>query len=160
MDQEKRAELIERYGDGYGVVAHALEGLSDKQLDRQDPGGGWSARQIVHHLADSEMTSAIRFRLLLCEESPRIHGYDEAEFARRLFYEQRPIAPAVAALKAARDTTAQIIGHLQDSDWQRAGYHSESGEYSLESWLEVYAVHCHDHAAQIERAAGAGSRPG
>ncbi len=65
------------------------------------------------------MTSAIRFRLLPCEDNPQIHGYDEANFARRLFYAQRSIAPALAALKAAHDTTAQIIEHLSDSDWQR-----------------------------------------
>lgn len=156
MDPATRAELIERYGEGHGVVARALEGLSDEQLDRPEPGGGWSGRQIVHHLADSEMTSAIRFRLLLCEDSPQIHGYDEAEFARRLVYEKRPIAPALAALKATRDTTAQLFEHLHDSDWHRAGQHSESGEYSLESWLEIYAAHCHDHAAQIARASGSG----
>ena len=151
MDQATRARLIESYGAGYEVVAAALDGLTDRQLDRPDPNDGWTARQVAHHLADSEMTSAIRFRLLLCEDNPQIHGYDEADFARRLFYDQRSIAPALAALKAARDTTAQIIEHLSDSDWQRTGYHSESGIYSLEDWLEIYASHCHEHADQIRR---------
>ncbi len=154
MDRKMRADLIDRYREGYTVVTSVLNGLSDEQLDKPDPDGGWSARQVVHHLADSEMTSAIRFRQLLSEDSPQIHGYDEAEFARRLLYEKRPIAPALAALKAARDTTAQLFEHLNDADWQRAGHHSESGEYSLETWLEIYATHCHDHAAQIEQAAG------
>ncbi len=131
MDQATRARLIESYGEGCEVVAAALDGLTDRQLDRPDPDGGWTARQVTHHLADSEMTSAIRFRLLLCEDNPQIHGYDEADFARRLFYAQRSIAPALAALKAAHDTTAQIIEHLSDSDWQRTGDHSESGRLGL-----------------------------
>ncbi len=113
------------------MVAAALDGLTDRQLDRPDPDGGWTARQVTHHLADSEMTSAIRFRLLPCEDNPQIHGYDEADFARRLFYAQRSIAPALAALKAAHDTTAQIIEHLSDSDWQRTGSHLSERQSDL-----------------------------
>ena len=76
MDQATRARLIESYGAGYEVVAAALDGLTDRQLDRPDPNDGWTARQVAHHLADSEMTAAIRFRLL-CEDNPQIQGYDE-----------------------------------------------------------------------------------
>ena len=154
MDESTRRMLIERYREGYSVVEAALQGISEEQLDRPDPDGGWTARQVVHHLADSEMTSAIRMRRVLCEDHAEIQGYDEEEFARRLFYDKRPIPPALAALKAARDTSSQIIERLSDADWQRSGYQSESGAYSVETWLEIYAAHCHDHADQIRRAAG------
>jgi hypothetical protein len=102
------------------------------------------------------MTSAIRLRRLLAEESPVIAGYDEEEFARRLFYTARPIAPSLDALRAARATTASILDHLSEEQWRRAGVHSESGAYSVETWLEIYAAHAHDHADQIRRALGRG----
>ncbi len=116
------------------------------------PPDGWSVREIVHHLADSEMTSAIRLRRLLAEENPFIQGYNEEEFARRLYYRQRPIETSLAALRAARESTVTILDCMSEADWQRAGTHSESGPYSTETWLEIYAAHAHDHAAQIQRA--------
>lgn len=156
MNRETRDALIARYREGYDVVAAALAGASEAELDRRPADGTWTAREVVHHLADSEMTSAIRLRRLIAEEAPLIAGYDEEEFARRLFYAVRPIAPSLAALKAARETSASILDHLADEHWQRAGTHSESGPYSVETWLEIYAAHAHDHAAQIRRALGRG----
>ena len=77
MDHHTRATFIARYKDGYREVAAALEGASDKELDSRPAPGKWSAREIVHHLADSEMTSAIRLRLLVAEENAAIRPYDE-----------------------------------------------------------------------------------
>jgi DinB superfamily len=105
----------------------------------------------VHHLADSEMTSAIRLRRLIAEDEPTIVGYDEAEFARRLFYD-RPIEASLEALRASRRTTAQILERLSDEQWTRSGTHTESDGYGVETWLEIYANHAHDHADQIRRA--------
>lgn len=145
--------MIARYREGPEVVAAAVAGLTDEELDR-DPGGGeWTARMVVHHLADSEMTSAIRLRKLLAEDDPVIHGYDETEFARRLHYD-RPIGPSLDALRAARAATADILDRLDEADWARTGTHTESGPYGVETWLEVYAAHAHDHADQLRRAAG------
>lgn len=153
VDEARRAELIARYREGPEVVAAAVAGLTDADLDR-DPGGGeWTARMVLHHLADSEMTSAIRVRRLLAEENPVITGYDEGEFARRLHYD-RPVATSLEALRAARASTAELLDRLTEADWQRAGTHSESGPYSVETWLELYAAHAHDHADQIRRALG------
>jgi hypothetical protein len=153
VDAATRRELIARYKHGYGEVERVVLGLTEAQLDRAPADSGWTARQIVHHLADSEMTSAIRLRRLIAEESPLIAGYDEELFARALFYTQRPIAPSLAAFKAARETTADILERLTESQWRRGGTHSESGAYSVETWLEIYAAHGHDHAEQIRRAA-------
>ena len=152
MEPERRRELIERYVEGPGVVEAALAGVAEEDLDRRSADGEWSAREVVHHLADSEMTSAIRLRRLLAEDSPVIQGYDEMEYSRRLHYDRRPLGPSLAALRAARETTATILEHLGDEDWSRAGTHTESGPYSVETWLEIYAAHAHDHAEQIARA--------
>jgi hypothetical protein len=152
MDRARRVALVDQYEAGPGVLRAAIEGLGDRELDHRPADGGWTPREVVHHVADSEMTSAIRLRRLIAEEDPLIVGYDGDEFARRLHYADRPIGPALAAVEAARATTAQILRSLTDADWARTGTHSESGPYGVEAWLEIYAVHCHDHAEQIRRA--------
>src|ERR1700692_3150419 len=98
MTEAERQALIERYTQGHQTVLAALEGISDAELDAKTD--EWSAREIVHHLADSEMTSAIRLRRLLAEDNPVIGGYDEGAFARVLRYADRPIEAALDALSA------------------------------------------------------------
>ena len=153
MDKEKRKKLIDQYNDGYGVVAAALAGATKEELDARPAPGKWTAREIVHHLADSEMTSAIRLRLLVATDRPQIVGYDQDEFARRLHY-NRPIDASLEAFKAARVTTAEILERMSEADWAREGTHTEVGRYPVARWLEIYAVHAHNHADQIRVARG------
>jgi hypothetical protein len=151
MTPEERAELISRYKSGYDEVLKSLEGFTEEELSARPLPGKWTAREIVHHLADSEMTSAIRLRKLLAEENPQIQGYDQDVYAERLNYNERPVGPALDALRGARSTTAQLLDLMTDRDWSRGGTHSESGPYSITDWLRIYAAHAHDHAAQIRR---------
>ena len=151
MNASTRRALIDQYKAGYAEIVKALDGADDAALDRRPGPGSWSAREIVHHLADSEMTSAIRLRRLLAEDNPTIAGYDQEEFARRLHYD-RPIASSLEAFRWARVSTAEILDQLGAADWARAGTHSESGPYSVTRWLEIYAEHAHQHAGQIRRA--------
>jgi hypothetical protein len=148
-----RQALIAQYKDGYRAVIDALAGATDADLDRRPAPGKWTAREIVHHLADSEMTSAIRLRRLLAEDRPVINGYDQEQYARTLHYD-RPIAASLDAFRAARGSTAEILERLTDEDWRRDGTHSESGRYGVEDWLRIYAEHAHKHADQIRRARG------
>jgi hypothetical protein len=154
MDEQTRRELIERYSEGYAVVEKALAGASQAELDAREAPGEWSAREIVHHLADSEMTSAIRLRRLLAEDAPMIAGYDQEEFARRLHYD-RPLEGSMAAFKGARESTLPLLRALSSAQWKRSGTHSEIGPYSVEMWLRIYASHGIDHADQIRRARAA-----
>lgn len=154
MNASTRRTLIDQYKAGYAEIVKALEGADDAALDRRPAPGKWSPREIVHHLADSEMTSAIRLRRLLAEENATIVGYDQDEFARRLHYD-RPIASSLEAFRWARVSTAEILERLTDAEWGRSGTHSESGPYSVTRWLEIYAEHAHKHAAQIRRARAA-----
>ncbi|HEX9644138.1 MAG TPA: DinB family protein [Acidimicrobiia bacterium] len=147
-----RTELVERYRTGHQAVVDALSGISDEELDRRDD-DEWSARMVVHHLADAEATAFVRLRRLIAEDQPVIHGYDEAEFARRLHYD-RPIEPSLAVLAAVRASSLQMLESLTGAEWERAGTHSESGSYSVEDWLRIYAGHAHDHAEQIRKARG------
>lgn len=156
MTASERAQLIEQYMDGYRVIVDALSGADDAALDSREAPGEWSPREVVHHLADSEMTSAIRIRLVLVEDSPQIRGYDQDEFAARLWYD-RPIEQSLEAFRFARSSTAELLTRMSDDDWQRRGTHSESGSYSAEDWLRIYAVHAHEHADQIRRAREVGT---
>ena len=149
MTPDARKALITQYNDGYRSVAEALAGATDEQLDARPAPGKWTAREVVHHLADSEMTAATRLRLLVATDRPQIRGYDQEQFARKLFYD-RPIGASLDAFKAARRTTAEILERMTDADWARAaGTHTEHGPYTAERWLEIYAPHAHNHAAQI-----------
>src|SRR2546430_17409371 len=87
MKPEQRRDLIRKYKGGYQVVADSLDGIQDDELDRS-ASDEWTPRQIDHHLADSEITSAIRLRQLLAEDDPQIAGYDEAQYAQRLTRER------------------------------------------------------------------------
>src|SRR5450755_4260037 len=101
MDTNTRTQLIDKYKDGYRAVSDALVGATDQDLDAHPAPGKWSAREIVHHLADSEMTAAVRFRLLVAEDRPAIQGYDQDRFAGRLHYE-RPHEASLALFRSAR----------------------------------------------------------
>ncbi len=152
MNTTTRQHLIERYKAGSEAVDQALENITDDELDAA-AADGWTAREVVHHLADSETTSYVRLRRLLAEDQPLIAGYDEEEFARHLYYD-RPIAASLAVFWAVRLASAELLERLTDTQWARAGTHSESGRYDVEEWLRIYAAHAHDHAEQIRRARG------
>ena len=151
MSPQERQQLIDRYADGYAEVVRSLEGFDDAALSARPLPGKWTAREIVHHLADSETISAQRLRKLLIEDHPVIQGYDQERYAERLRYNERDLAPALEAFRAARATTAQILASMSAEDWAREGWHTESGRYSVEAWLRIYAAHAHGHADQIRR---------
>jgi|SRR5688572_12600688 hypothetical protein len=158
MQKDERERLIGVYRDGYRAVVDALQGATDDQLDARPRAGAWTAREIVHHLADSEMTAAIRLRLLLVEDRPEIRGYDQDAFVSRLPYD-RPHEASLMAFRYARECTAQILERLSDEQWLRAGTHTEVGAFSVERWLETYAPHAHNHARQILQARAESQKP-
>jgi hypothetical protein len=151
LDRQRREQLVTRYKDGFRAVAAALEGATEADLDAKPAPGKWSAREIVHHLADSELTSAIRLRQLVAEDRAAIRPYDQDEFARRLHYD-RPIASSLLAFQAARSSTADLLDRMSDADWAKEGTHPEHPRYGVDRWLEIYADHAHNHADQITRA--------
>jgi hypothetical protein len=151
MNEIERNVLINKYAAGFSEVESALSDFPVDKLTAKPLAGKWSAAEIIQHLADSEMTSAIRLRRLLAEDFPVIQGYDQDKFAERLRYNERDVSPALEAFRAARSTSLQILHNLSEEDWQREGWHTESGRYSVEKWLEIYAAHAHGHADQIRR---------
>ena len=150
MDDD-RTRLLERYRSGIEALDEALAAITEEELDRPQPAGEWTAREVVHHLADSESMAYIRLRRLIAEDNPAIQGYDEPEWARRLHYD-RPIEASRAVVGAVRAASLQLMESLTEAEWARTGTHSESGAYSVTQWLEIYAGHTHDHADQIRKA--------
>jgi len=153
MDRQTRDRLVARYKDGFREVSAAVEGATDAELDRRPAPGKWTAREIIHHLADSEMTSAVRLRLLVAEENTPIRPYDQELFARTLHYD-RPIVASMRAFQSARESTGELLDRLTEAQWAKVGSHPEHKQYSVEKWLEIYAAHAHNHAEQIRRAVG------
>jgi hypothetical protein len=145
---DERQKLIELYRGGYAAVAEALLKITPEELDFKPGPEKWSVREIIHHLADSEMTAAVRLRLLIAEDRPTIHGYDQDEFARRLYYD-RPHEPSLELFRLARQSTAEILDRLTAAEWVREGTHTEAGPYGVEAWLKTYSQHAHKHARQI-----------
>lgn len=146
-----RAARLDRFESGADDVTEALAGATDADLDRRPPSEAWTARQIAHHVADSETMAYIRLRRLIAEDEPLITGYDEPEWARRLHYDRR-IETSVATVHAVRAASLELLRTLTPAEWSRAGTHSESGAYAVDDWLRIYAEHSHDHADQIRRA--------
>jgi len=157
MDRDERDQLIAQYKDGYRVVAEVLLKITPEELDASPAPGKWTVRQIVHHLADSEMTGAVRFRLLVAEDRPAIKGYDQDRFAERLYY-NRPHEASLDLFHSARVSTAELMACLSEAEWQREGTHTDVGRFGLDTWLRTYGPHAHQHADQIRIARGAAKK--
>ena len=151
MTHDERQQLIARYAEGPREVTRSLEGFPADRLTARPFPAKWTAAEIVHHLSDSETISGIRLRRLIAETRPVIHGYDQEHYARALLYNERDIAPSLENFRAVRAATAQVLQLMREDDWHRQGWHTESGLYTPEHWLAIYAIHAHDHAAQIRR---------
>ena len=151
MTPQERQQLISRYADGFAEVERALAGFPPESLSDHPIPGKWSAREIVQHLADSETTSAQRLRKLLVEDKPVITGYDQELWATRLQVQRsRDGACARRLPRRARHHTAAPRAHGRLRLGAR-GWHTESGRYTPEAWLTIYAAHAHGHAGQIRR---------
>lgn len=138
---------MERYRASFQAVSEALDRVGPQRIDHA-PAGAWSPRQIVHHLADTELFRGARLRVLLSEDEPRIPALDERRFASSLHYD-RDVASSLTLLAAVMDTNLELLDCLDEEEWRRAGVHEEFGEFSVEAWLERAAGHAHDHANQI-----------
>jgi hypothetical protein len=145
--------LIDQYAAGPGEVRAALDGITSTELDTRPAAGAWTAREIVHHLADSETNSYVRLRRMLVDDGTDIQVYDQDRWAAepRLSYDG-PIEPPLAVLEAVRASSAVLLRRLADADFARTGHHVEHDTYSVQQWLEIYAEHAHGHADQIRRA--------
>ena len=128
----------------------AVKTVNKADLDRPI-NGGWSARQIIHHLSDSESQSCARLRRLVAEPGSVIQNFDENIYAQNttLGYSELPIDNALALFKAARTASFELIKRLTPAQLSNSGQHSELGKYSISDWLTGYTNHANDHAKQL-----------
>ena len=151
LDRSEREALIDRYAEGPSRLTAALAKVPAGALQWRPKAGEWSAHEVVVHCADSETNGTARIRYLAAEPDPVvIQGYDEAEWARRFDYHSHPLEPALAVVEAVRANTLALLRRLPEDAWQRGGRHTDSGTYSAEDWLKIYAEHLEIHARQIE----------
>jgi len=146
------ATASKKYQEATELFLDLVNSLDEQSLDKSD-GEGWTPRQVIHHVADSEAQSYARLRRLVAEPGTMIQGYDEAAWGENatLGYSQLPIAISVAVYSAVRASSLEIIERLSEAQLNNSGTHSESGEYTIHNWLDNYINHPRDHAAQIQK---------
>ena len=140
------------YKEATDFFLNLITGISEEALDISD-GEGWTPRQVIHHVADSEAQSYARLRRLVAEPGTMIQSYDEGSWGENstLGYAELPIDISVAVYTAVRASSLEIIKRLTKEQLNNSGTHSESGEYTINNWLENYINHPRDHAAQIQK---------
>ena len=127
----------------------AIEGLSAEQLETPYRDGGWTVRQVVHHVPDSHLNSYIRFKLALTENEPTIKPYDEAKWAELIDARMAPTEASLQLLEALHDRWTLLLRSLSVNDAQRRFHHPELGVVTIDQYIALYAWHGAHHAAHI-----------
>jgi len=150
MSHPEIDKLVADYEVATNVFLEAFKKVNLADLDKPKK-DGWNARQVIHHLADSESQSYARLKRLVAEPGPTIQGYDENIWAQNttLGYTVLPIENSLALYKASRASSLEIIKRLEIEQLSNAGIHTESGAYDLKKWFSSYINHPRDHANQL-----------
>jgi DinB superfamily len=127
----------------------AVKGLSEAQLDTPYRPGGWTVRQVVHHLPDSHMNSYVRFKLALTEDEPTIKPYAEDRWAELADSKATPIEVSLTLLDSLHDRWVRLLRSLSPEDWKKTFRHPVLGTMDLEKALAIYAWHGRHHVAHI-----------
>jgi len=151
VNAAERATLIQRYAEGPARLRAALGTVPPAARQWRPTAGEWSAHEIVCHCADSEANAALRIRYVLAEKEPVIQGYDQDVWAEALDYHSHPADVALDTVDAVRAHTVALLRRLPAEAWSKEGRHSESGRYTADDWLRIYAEHLEKHSAQIDR---------
>ena len=150
LDPEARAKAIETVAATPTRLREAVRGLTDEQIETPYRPGGWSVRQVVHHVPDSHLNAYCRFKLALTEDEPTIKPYDEARWAL-LPDVKLPIETSLTLLDAVHQRWVAILRSMKSADFERMLVHPESGRQSLDQMLALYAWHGPQHTAHVTR---------
>ena len=146
---EERRSAIDAIAEAPARLRDAINGLEAAQLDTPYRPGGWSVRQLVHHVPDSHMNAYVRFKLAATEEEPTIKTYEEARWAELADARTAPIEPSLALLENLHKRWVLFLRSLAPEDWARKFRHPELGTMSLEQNLALYAWHGRHHVAHV-----------
>src|SRR5262249_52033501 len=129
---EERQRRITMIADLPSQVESEVTGLNDQQLDTPYREGGWTVRQVVHHLADSHMNAFIRMKLALTEDHPTLRPYDQDEWAKLPDTSKIPVASSLTILKGLHSRWTDLLKGVEESQWRRGTFHPDNGEMSLD----------------------------
>jgi hypothetical protein len=149
LSEEQRHASIASLAEHPARLRAAVAGLTDAQLETPYRPGGWTVRQVVHHLPDSHMNSYVRFRLALTESEPTVKAYDEARWADLNDAKTAPIDPSLALLENLHQRWVTLLRSLSPADWARTFRHPAIGVITLEQNLALYDWHGRHHVAHI-----------
>jgi hypothetical protein len=148
-----RQQLLGEIRDTPARLRDAIAGLRQEQLETPYRPGGWTVRQVVHHLPDSHMNAYIRFRMALTEEQPTIKPYDEARWAELVDARSGPVDVSLALLTALHTRWVALLESFAPEHWSRAYHHPDMGKVPLGTALALYAWHGRHHVAHVTRLA-------
>jgi uncharacterized damage-inducible protein DinB len=146
---EKRRAWIAAIRDAPAGMRAAVRGLTDAQLDTPYRPGGWTVRQLVHHVPDSHMNAYIRFKLALTEDNPTIKTYDEAAWATLQDTQTTPPEISLVLLEKVHERWVRLLESMQDADFLRPLRHPDVGPMTLDKLLQMYAWHGRHHTAHV-----------
>ncbi len=146
---EKRARWIQEIAEAPATFRKAVAGLTAEQLDTPYRAGGWTVRQVVHHMADAHLHTLIRFRLALTEENPAVPGYDPARWGELQDAKHGPVDVSLALLEALHARWVLLLRAMAPADYARTFRRADGQVHTLDRALQVYAWHGRHHAAQI-----------
>jgi len=144
-----RAAAIDAIAALPTALREAVRGLSDAQLDTPYRPGGWTVRQLVHHVADSHMNAYVRLRLALTEENPTIKPYDEQKWAALADATSLPVDVSLGILDGIHHRWTVLLHALGPADFARTLLHPDNGPMSLDVLLALYAWHSRHHVAHV-----------
>jgi len=153
---DERAALIDRLAAQPAALAAAYGALSDSEVERPYRPGGWTVRQLVHHIADSHMNMFVRVKLALSEDEPTIKPYDQDAWAQQGDVAAVSPTVSIALLAAVHERVVALLRTLSAEQFQRGLVHPENGRMTVEQVLALYAWHGDHHVAHI-RSVKAGS---
>jgi hypothetical protein len=148
---EERRQWISEIAACPVKLRGAVAGLTAQQLDTPYRPGGWTVRQVVHHVPDSHLNAYVRFKLALTEDSPTIKPYDEAAWAKLPDTAATPIEVSLQLLESLHARWVRLLEAMTEADFAREFHHPESGTMSLDTYLSGYEWHCRHHVAHIAR---------
>ena len=146
---EKRRAAIATIKATPGALRAAVDGLAEPQLDTPYRDGGWTVRQVVHHVPESHMNAFTRFKLALTEDNPTIRPYEEDRWVKLGDVPRAPIATSLALLDALHERWGILLDVMTDADFRRPLTHPQSGAMTLDRMLQLYAWHGPHHTAHI-----------
>ena len=149
LTPDSRAQAIQAIAQTPAQLRLAVRGLSEAQLGTPYRDGGWTVRQVVHHVTDSHVNAYVRLKLALTEPTPTIKPYDESLWAKLADSEAVPIDVSLQLLEALHTRFVSLLESMTDADYSREYHHPETGRHDLNYLLAMYAWHGKHHTAHI-----------